>query len=71
MLAYMTIDQQFTINEVAAMLKINERTVRRWIKSGRLKATPIPGRGRAATEWRIPESAILALGFELKQAKKD
>lgn len=70
MLAFMTIDQQFTINEVAALLKLNERTIRRWIKSGRLKATPIPGRGRAGTEWRISESAILDLGF-VKKAEKE
>lgn len=71
MLDYTTIDQQFTINEVARILKINERTVRRWIKSGRLKATPMPGRGRAGTEWRIPESAIKALGFGVKEEPKE
>jgi excisionase family DNA binding protein len=67
----MVIDRQFTINEVAELLKLNEKTIRRWIKSGRLKATPFPGRGRSKTEYRIPESAIVALGFEAKEQSED
>ena len=63
----MTIERQFTISEIAMMLKINERTVRRWIQSGRLKAVEMPGRGRTATEYRIPESSITALGFKVKE----
>lgn len=65
----MTIDRQFTINEVAELLKLNEKTIRRWIKSGRLRATPFPGRGRSKTEYRISESALLALGFGPKENK--
>lgn len=62
---FMTIERQFTINELADRLKLNERTIRRWIKSGRLTAIKIPGRGRKATEYRIPQHAIEALGFRV------
>ena len=48
----------FTINQVASILEVSERTVRRWIKSGRLAAFPIPGRGRTGQEWRIPGASI-------------
>ena len=41
-------DQQFrTVREVAELLKINEATVRRWIRDGELRAIDI-GKG-----WRI------------------
>jgi len=63
----LVIEKQFTINEVSEMLKISERTVRRWIKSKRLRAVEMPGRGRTATEYRIPESAIVELGFDVKE----
>lgn len=60
--------EQFTISEVAEMLKISTRTVRRWIKSGRLRATAQPGRGRTATEYRIPITSLEALDYELKKS---
>ena len=41
--------------EVAERLQVDEQTVRRWIKSGKLEAVK-PGR-----EWRIPPSAFEAL----------
>lgn len=63
---FMTIERQFTINEVAEMLKVTTRTVQRWIKAKRLRAVPIPGRGRTATEWRIPASAIEDMGFRVE-----
>ena len=69
--AIMPIEEVFTINEVADMLKFNERTIRRWIQSGRLRAIAVPGRGRAGQEWRIPESAIVELGFEAKKQESD
>lgn len=61
----MTIEKQFTIKEVADMLKVSVRTVQRWIKSGRLSATPIAGRGKLRTEYRISKGAIEALGFKV------
>ena len=63
----MTVDKMFTINEVAEMLKISTRTVRRWIKKGQLRATPMPGRGRSGTEYRISLGAIKEAGFDVKE----
>jgi excisionase family DNA binding protein len=37
------LDEFLTIAEVAERLKVDERTVRRWIKSGQLKAHKIGG----------------------------
>lgn len=48
----------FTINQVAEILEVSDRTVRRWIKAGTLKAFPIPGRGRYGQEWRIPGESV-------------
>jgi len=60
-----TIERQFTITELAEHLKLNERTIRRWIQSGKLEAVAIPGRGQKATEYRIPQHAVEALGFRI------
>lgn len=48
-------EQHFSLSEVAIGLRVSERTVRRWIKSGKLRASK-PGR-----DYRIPESAVKAL----------
>lgn len=53
----------FTINEVAQALQLSERTIRRWIKAGRLYAVECSG--RFGMEYRIPASAITALGFRV------
>jgi excisionase family DNA binding protein len=45
-------DQTRSLSEVAGLMGVSERTVRRWIKSGRLKAYK-PGR-----DYRIPETAL-------------
>ncbi len=45
-------DQTRSLSEVAGLMGVSERTIRRWIKSGRLKAYK-PGR-----DYRIPESAL-------------
>jgi excisionase family DNA binding protein len=45
-------DQTRSLSEVAGLMGVSERTVRRWIKSGRLKAYK-PGR-----DYRIPESGL-------------
>jgi len=44
-----------TVGEVAALLKVSDRTIRRAIHDGRLRAIAI---GRS---WRIPREALLAL----------
>ncbi len=48
-------EQFLSTEEVAERLQVDEQTVRRWIKSGKLKAVK-PGR-----EWRIPPAAFEAL----------
>lgn len=50
--------------EVAERLQVDEQTVRRWIKSGKLEAVK-PGR-----EWRIPPAAFEAL-LETYSSPKD
>jgi putative resolvase len=48
-------DQTRSLSEVAGLMGVSERTVRRWIKAGRLKAYK-PGR-----DYRIPETGLRAL----------
>jgi|SRR5918997_39309 excisionase family DNA binding protein len=47
-------DRQLSLSEVAGLMGVSDRTVRRWIKSGKLRAFK-PGR-----DYRIPESAFRA-----------
>jgi excisionase family DNA binding protein len=47
-------DQTRSLSEVAGLMGVSERTVRRWIKAGRLKAYK-PGR-----DYRIPEAGLRA-----------
>ena len=47
----------YTVAEIAARLRVEAVTVRRWIRSGKLKAFRLPG-GR---EIRVPWRAIAAL----------
>ena len=63
-LATLAIEEQFTVAEVSEMLKVSERTIRRWIKSGKLRVTKISGRGPKATEYRISISALEDIGFK-------
>lgn len=41
------------ISQVARIFKVSPRTVRGWIKDGKLKAEKTPGK-----QWRIPYSEI-------------
>ncbi|MDP9458429.1 MAG: helix-turn-helix domain-containing protein [Actinomycetota bacterium] len=50
-----TEDRFFNTEEVAEMLQVDEQTIRRWIKAGKLRAFK-PGR-----EWKIPQSALDSL----------
>jgi excisionase family DNA binding protein len=52
----MASDQEvLTVKEAAARLKLNPETIRRWIKSGRIRAVSL-GSDRAG--FRIPESEV-------------
>jgi excisionase family DNA binding protein len=48
-------ETQLTVRDVAERLRTHEETVRRWLKSGRLKGYR-PGGDK--TGWRIRESAL-------------
>ena len=61
-------DRYLTIPEVAELLKVHPRTVRRWIKAGKLKATALPGRGSVGVEYRISEADLQAF-LDARQAK--
>ena len=50
----MALEQYYTVPEVASALKVDERTVRAWIESGKIQGIKI---GR---QYRIPASAIEA-----------
>lgn len=57
-------DRHLTLSEVAGAMGVSERTVRRWIKSGKLRAYK-PGR-----DYRIPESAVRTLVEESEISPK-
>lgn len=57
-------DRNLSLSAVAGLLGVSERTVRRWIQSGKLKAYK-PGR-----DYRIPESALRELVEESEVSPK-
>jgi excisionase family DNA binding protein len=58
-------DRHLSLSEVAGLMGVSERTVRRWIKAGNLKAYK-PGR-----DYRIPESAVRELVEESEVYPKE
>jgi excisionase family DNA binding protein len=59
----MTEDQRedlLTVREVAKRLRVDDTTVRRWIKSGALEAITLPHRGKRQA-YRIKQSTLDAL----------
>lgn len=49
-----------TVSEVATELRVDDTTVRRWIKSGVLEAIPLPARGPRQA-WRVKRETVDAL----------
>ena len=49
-------DELLTVPETALRLKVNEETVRRWLREGQLV-----GRKIGKRQWRVPESEITRL----------
>lgn len=49
-----------TVHEVAAMLRVDDTTVRRWIKNGVLEAIALPHRGLRQA-YRIRKATLDAL----------
>jgi excisionase family DNA binding protein len=53
-------EELLTVREVARRLRVDDTTVRRWIKSGALEAITLPHRGRRQA-YRIKKSTLDAL----------
>lgn len=58
----------FTIDEIAEQLKVHDRTVRRYIKSGDLKAVNLGSENQP--NWRIQDIDFLAFLEKKKTGKK-
>jgi excisionase family DNA binding protein len=50
-------EKLFTVREVAHRLRVDDTTVRRWIKSGALEAITLPHRGRRQA-YRVKQSTL-------------
>lgn len=48
-------DELLTVPEVASMLKLNEQTVRRWLRTGRLTGISL---GSRQAGWRVRRSEV-------------
>jgi excisionase family DNA binding protein len=57
---YEDVDQLLTVREVAQQLRVDDTTVRRWIKNGVLEAITLPHRG-ARQAYRVRRSTLDAL----------
>lgn len=53
-------DELLTVHEVARRLRVDDTTVRRWIKSGALHAITLPHKGRRQA-YRVKKSTLDAL----------
>ncbi len=50
-------DDLLTVQEVARRYRVDDATVRRWIKSGALEAITLPGRGKRQV-FRVKKSSL-------------
>ncbi len=53
-------DELLTVREVARRLRVDDTTVRRWIKSGALQAITLPHKGKRQA-YRVKKSTLDAL----------
>lgn len=53
-------EELLTVREVARRLRVDDTTVRRWIKSGALAAITLPHRGKRQA-YRVKKSTLDAL----------
>jgi excisionase family DNA binding protein len=58
-----------TVREVAKQLRVDDTTVRRWIKNGALEAITLPHRGTRQA-YRIRRSTVDALLTPTEQSEK-
>lgn len=47
-------EESLTASEVAALFRVQVATVRRWLRTGKLRGTPLSGRAG----WRVPRSEV-------------
>lgn len=59
-MVYDDVDQLLTVREVAQQLRVDDTTVRRWIKNGILEAITLPHRG-ARQAYRVRRATLDAL----------
>jgi excisionase family DNA binding protein len=60
-------EELLTVHEIARRLRVDDTTVRRWIKSGALEAITLPHRGKRQA-YRIKHSTLdTLLGGQLPQ----
>ena len=60
MLLIEKIEELLTVQEVAAIFRVDEATVRRWIKHGTLEAVKLPHRGKREVH-RIKRATLNAI----------
>jgi excisionase family DNA binding protein len=53
-----TYERLFTVPQVAAILGVNETTVRAWIREGVLRAIALPGKTQKRVYYRIRKSTV-------------
>ena len=63
------VDELLTVSEVARRLRVDDTTVRRWIKSGALEAITLP-HARMRQSYRIKKSTMDALFNEQPEREK-
>jgi excisionase family DNA binding protein len=51
------LEELLTVREVARRLRVDDTTVRRWIKSGSLEAITLPHRGKRSA-YRVKKSTM-------------
>ena len=54
-------DELLTVQEVAKLLRVDDTTVRRWIKKGYLQALTLPHRRGGNKVYRVKRSTLNAL----------
>jgi len=60
-------ERLLTVPEVAAYFRVKEETVRRWLRTGRLRGM-LPGGDRGG--WRVPEEEVRRLREELLRGER-
>lgn len=57
----MTISTPYTLREVERILNVSDETLRRWLRSGRIRGFRLPGVHGA---WRIEDSEVARIKAE-------